>query len=333
MPFFGSRTFIITEIGNNHEGDFGLAKELVELAVDAGADAIKFQTIVPEKLVNRSDEARFATLTKFALTQDQFRELSTLTRARGSLFMSAPFDPESAAFLGEIVDAIKIASGDNTFYPLIAAAAETGKPLVMSTGIADAADVDRAVKVVREAAPSNVADDDIALLHCVSSYPAPMDQANLAAIPTLISRYPAHTIGYSDHTIGIDAACLAVALGARVIEKHFTIDNNYSEFRDHQLSADPATMRELVRRIRETEAAMGDGSLGTAPCEVDMGPAVRRSIVAMTDLTIGHQLTKSDLNWTRPAGGMAPGQEEMLIGKRLNRDIRKGDAFTLDIID
>lgn len=333
MSFFGSRTFIIAEIGNNHEGDFGFAKELVELAIDTGADAVKFQTIVPEKLVNRSDEARFETLSKFALSQDQFRELSTLTRARGSLFMSAPFDPESAVFLGEIVDAIKIASGDNTFYPLIAAAAGTGKPLVMSTGIADAADIDRAVGIVRKAAPSNVADDDIALLHCVSSYPAPMDQANLAAIPTLISRYPAHTIGYSDHTIGIDAACLAVALGARVVEKHFTIDNNYSAFRDHQLSADPATMRELVRRIRETEAAMGNSRLGTAPCEIDMGPAVRRSIVAMTDLTTGHRLTMSDLNWTRPAGGMAPGQEDMLVGKCLNRDIRQGDPFTPDMID
>ncbi len=333
MSFFGTKTFIIAEIGNNHEGDFGLAKDLVERAIDAGADAVKFQTIVPDKLVNRSDAARFETLTKFALSRDQFAELSALTHARGRLFMSTPFDPDSATFLGEIVDAMKIASGDNTFYPLIAAAAQVGKPIVMSTGIADAADIDVAVDVLSTAAAGSVADADIALLHCVSSYPAPMDQANLAAIPALAARYPNHTIGYSDHTVGIEAAYLAVAAGARVIEKHFTIDNNYSDFRDHQLSADPATMRELVARVRETEAAMGDGAIGTATCEVEMGPAVRRSIVAAGDLSAGHELTLADLNWTRPAGGMAPGQEDQLIGKRLNRDIRQGDALAPDMID
>jgi len=330
--YYGDDVFIIAEVGNNHEGDFTLAQDMVGLAAEAGVDAVKFQTIVPEFLVNRTDEPRFSTLKKFQLSYDQFETLAKQAHGAGIKFMSTPFDLESAAFLGTIADAIKIASSDNTFFALIDAVARTGKPMIISTGLADEDDVRLAAQCVETAWRGRHDAANLGLLHCVSNYPTAPENANIGAITSLKSVFPAQTIGYSDHTIGIEAARLAVGAGAKIIEKHFTIANDHSEFRDHQLSADPATMKQLVIEIRTASALMGSGAIELADCEIDMASAVRRSIVATENLAAGATVTEKDLNWTRPAGGMAPGEERDIIGKRLKSALSQGAPFTPEIL-
>ncbi len=326
--FFGDGVFIIAEVGNNHEGDFALAQDMVGLAAETGADAVKFQTIVPERLVNKSDEPRFSTLKKFAFSYDRFEELSKQARAAGLKFLSTPFDLESARFLGTICDAIKIASSDNTYYALIEEAAKTGLPLIISTGLAGETDIRPGVRIVDDVWDGKRLPADVGLLHCVSNYPTDPENANIGAIATIARTFPRRTPGYSDHTIGIEAAKLAVGAGARIIEKHFTIANDHSEFRDHQLSADPATMRRLVDDVRAADAMMGTGAFEMAATEKDIAPQIRRSIVAARHLDGGHKVTREDLNWTRPGTGMAPGDEHEIIGKRLKAPMAEGDPFS-----
>ncbi|MEX0692946.1 MAG: N-acetylneuraminate synthase family protein [Rhodospirillales bacterium] len=324
---YGHGVFIIAEVGNNHEGDFALARDMVGLAAAAGVDAVKFQTIVPERFVNRSDEPRFSTLKKFQFSYDQFTELSTLAHNASIKFISTPFDLESAMFLGGICDAIKIASSDNTFFALIEAAAKTAKPLIISTGLADEADVRSAVATVAKVWGVDRDPADLGLLHCVSNYPTAPENANIGAVSSLKAAFPERTVGYSDHTIGIEAARLAVGAGARIIEKHFTIANDHSEFRDHQLSADPKTMKQLVETIREASLLMGSGKIEMAASEVEIAPAIRRSIVAARHLDGGHRITHEDLLWTRPGTGMGPGREHEIVGKRLKAPMAEGDPF------
>jgi len=327
---YGPDVFIIAEVGNNHEGDFGLAQEMVGLAAEAGVDAVKFQTIVPEFFVNRSDEPRFSTLKKFQFSYDQFEQLSKQAHAADIQFISTPFDLHSAAFLGKICDAIKIASSDNTFFALIEAVAKTGKPMIISTGLADESEIRTAITAVNKVWGDNAPTDRLGLLHCVSNYPTTPENANIGAVTSLKAAFPGRTIGYSDHTIGIEAARLAVGAGARIIEKHFTIANDHSDFRDHQLSADPATMKRLVETIRESSVLMGHGRIEMAACEVDIAPAIRRSIVAARPLKSGHVVTHKDLMWTRPGGGMPPGDEHEIIDKKLKAPMAEGDPFKRD---
>ncbi len=331
--YYGDDVFIIAEVGNNHEGDFTLAQDLVGLAAETGVDAVKFQTIIPELFVNRSDEPRFSTLKKFQFSYAQFETLARQAHGAGIKFMSTPFDLESAAFLGTIADAIKIASSDNTFFALIDAVARTGKPMIISTGLADEDDVRLAAGCVEAVWRGRHDAASLGLLHCVSNYPTTPENANIGAVASLKAAFPEQTIGYSDHTIGIDAARLAVGAGARIIEKHFTIANDHSEFRDHQLSADPATMKRLVDEIRAARELMGSGAIELSSCEADMASAIRRSIVAAHDLKAGVTITEKDLNWTRPAGGMAPGEERYIIGKRLKSALLQGDPFKPELLE
>ncbi|MBO6947047.1 MAG: N-acetylneuraminate synthase family protein [Rhodospirillales bacterium] len=326
--FYGDDVFIIAEVGNNHEGDFTLAQEMVGLAAETGVDAVKFQTIVPERFVNRTDEPRFSALKKFELTYDQFEKLSKQARAAGLKFMSTPFDLESAKFLGTICDAIKIASSDNTYYGLIEEAAETGLPIIISSGLANEAEMRTAVRTVDDTWDGKRLPADVGLLHCVSNYPTLPEHANIGAVTSIANAFPRRTPGYSDHTIGIDAARLAVGAGAKIIEKHFTIANDHSAFRDHQLSADPATMTRLVEEVRHARAMMGSGALEMAETEKDIAPQIRRSIVAARHLESGHKVTHDDLNWTRPGNGLAPGNEHEIIGKRLKAPMAEGDPFS-----
>jgi N,N'-diacetyllegionaminate synthase len=313
--------FVVAEIGNNHEGKFDAACRLVEAAAASGADAVKFQTFRAELFVGRADEARFRRLKSFELSQDQFRELAGIARSKNVMFLSTPLDLPSADFLEPLVEAFKIASGDNTFYPLIERAAQSGKPLILSAGLADLAQIRRSVDFARSKGAR-----DLAVLHCVSSYPVPPDQANLRAIPALAGQLDA-TIGYSDHTMGIEAAVLAAALGARIIEKHFTLDHDTSDFRDHKLSAEPGELKELVRRIREGGAMLGSGEKRAQPCEEAGLTAFRRSIVAARDLSVGSILDAKDLLWLRPGGGLAPGQEHLLVGRKLLRPLAMGERI------
>ncbi len=321
------RVLVVAECGNNHEGSLDVAKQLVCQAAAAGVDAVKFQTFVTERFTGPEDPARVARLKGFELPPGAFRELAVLAAAEGVLFLSTPLDLESVAVLDGLVPAFKIASGDNTFYPLLDAVADTGKPVLLSTGLLALEEV-RSVKeriearwTARGAAPLLIP------MHCVCSYPVPDEEANVSAVTALREAF-GDPVGYSDHTLGIDAAVLAVALGARVVEKHFTLDKNFSDFRDHQLSAEPSEMAELVRRLRRAERLLGDGEKRLMPCEEAMPALVRRSLVATQPLRTGNLLQPDDVCFVRPAGPIAPGQEDSVLGKKLVRDVAAGQRIT-----
>jgi len=322
------KVLIVAEIGNNHEGNFEVAKKLVREAANCGVDAVKFQTFKTEHYVSHSDTARFERLKSFELSDSQFSELAELARSLGLMFLSTPFDLQSAEFLNAIVDAYKISSSDNTFYPLLRQVALTGKPIIVSSGLSDLNTITSTVAFLREQWNKSSKDEKLAVLHCVSSYPVPPEEANLRSIPFLADRLNC-TIGYSDHTLGLDAALLSIALGARIIEKHFTLDRNYSDFRDHQLSADPREMTELVKRAKQAIGLLGNYEKTVRPCEGDAVESLRRSTIAVRDLPAGHFLTPSDLTWVRPGGGLSPGQEEAIVGKRLERNVNRGDRLSM----
>jgi N,N'-diacetyllegionaminate synthase len=317
------RVLLIAEIGNNHEGDVSVARELVEEAARCGADAVKFQTFRTEHYVRAADAERFERLKRFELPQEDVTGLAELARSRGLLFLSTPFDLGSVDLLADLVDAFKVASGDLTFVPLLRRIASTGKPVLLSTGMGELDEIRESVRVVRDAWGS---DGELAVLHCVSSYPVPPEEASLRAIVTLQAELDC-TIGYSDHTVGLDAAPLAVALGAQIVEKHFTLDKNYSEFRDHALSADPAELRELVARVRVASELLGGAGKTLQPSERGSVSALRRSIVAAADLPAGHVLAEADLTWTRPADGLPPGSEDLLLGRSLIRAVHFGEPL------
>lgn len=321
------QVFVIAEIGNNHEGSFAAAEELVGRAAEAGVDAVKFQTFIPERFVSSADVPRLERLRKFRLSFDEFARLARQAEELGLVFFSTPLDLESASFLNTIQPVFKIASGDNTFFPLIEAVAGFGKPLLISTGLADLALLERIRGDVRKVWSASGCDPGLAFLHCVSSYPVPADQVNLAAIATLREHFPDCVIGYSDHTLGIKAATYAVAAGARIIEKHFTLDKAYSDFRDHQLSADPQDMRQLVEAVREATLIMGDGRKVAQSCEEALRTAVRRSAAAARALPAGTTLTLADLMWVRPGTGVRVGEEGRLLGRRTRRELRLGELI------
>jgi len=320
---------VVAEIGNNHEGDLGVAREMIVRAAEAGADAVKFQTFIPELYVSSSDPVRLERLRGFRLAIQQFEELARQAADENVVFLSTPFDLESAVSLNRFQSVFKIASGDNTFGPLIDTVAGFGKPMIVSTGIADLPLIERLCERVRGVWLSNDVSPGLALLHCVAGYPVPPEQANLGAILTLKTRFPEATIGYSDHTLGIDAAIYAVAAGARIVEKHFTLDKERASFRDHRLAADPADFRRLVNAIRQIESMLGAGNKDIQPCEEAVRTAARRSIGAVTELKAGTILTKSHLTWLRPGLGMPPGEEGRVIGRTLVRSLKQGDLIAL----
>lgn len=318
--------FIVAEIGNNHEGDFTLAQDLVGYAAKAGVNAVKFQTIIPEEFITSTDVERLKKLRKFQLSYPQFKSLAQLARDLGVIFFSTPFDLKSAKFLNEIQPIFKVSSGDNTFIPLINQIANYNKPTLISTGLADMLQIDKIYETWQKKGRLC----DLAFLHCVSCYPTPLNEANLNAILALKARYPELVIGYSDHTLGIEAAKLSVAVGARIIEKHFTLNKNYSDFRDHQLSANPKEMKQLVQMIREVESALGTGIKTAQPCESDLRIAARRSIAASCDIPVGTQLTINNITWLRPGEGIAVGDEQLVIGRFVIRELKKGELITLE---
>jgi N,N'-diacetyllegionaminate synthase len=321
------RVFIVAEIGNNHEGSYTLAEDMIRSAADAGVDAVKFQTFVPEHYVSHDQVERRDRLRKFALTIEQFKSLAAFANGRGVQFFSTPFDLGSAEALATFCPALKISSGDNNFFPLIERAASLRLPIILSTGLADLSDVDEARKRIIKVWSAHNYTGDLALLHCVSSYPTPPEAANLAAIRTLSDRFADCTVGYSDHTLGIDAALLSVGLGARLIEKHFTLRKDFSDFRDHQLSADPAEMADLVRQVRFAERLLGDGRKQLAAVEEPIRDAIRRSIAASRYLKAGSTLGWDDLTWVRTGGGLAPGAEAEAVGRKLVRDVVPGQIL------
>ena len=322
---------VIAEIGNNHEGDFGRAEAMIARAAAAGVQAVKFQTIVPERLVAATQSARIEQLRRYAFSYDQFARLADVARNAGVMFLSTPFDIESVRHLDAIVPAFKIASGDNDFVALLESVAATAKPILLSTGMASIDDVNRARATIEAVWGRHGVAPGLVPLHCVSAYPTPPEAANLFAIQTL-ARATGCVVGYSDHTLGLEAAVLSVALGARVIEKHFTLSKTQSAFRDHQLSADPAELDELVRRVGVAQNLLGSGDKSLQPIEAPVVLAARRSIVARRDLANGHVLTRADLDWLRPGGGLPPGREAVLLGRALQRAVSAGEMLTADTV-
>lgn len=322
------RVIIIAEIGNNHEGSLEVAREMVDRAAEAGVDAVKFQTFKTETFVAPSQIERFERMKGFELSQDSFAELAERARQRGIKFISTPLDMPSARFLDTVVDALKIASGDNTLYPLIEFVAGTNKPVIISTGFADEPEIALATAVVEKIRAGRDGGPKMALLHCVSAYPVAPEDANLGAIHRLARRFgEIATIGYSDHTLGTQAATLAIGAGARIIEKHFTLDRNYSDFRDHQLSADPAMMADLVKAIREADVLLGQGTLAPRQVERDSEIPVRRSIAASRALQAGEAVGPDDIMWIRPGDGIPPGSESLVLGRKLGRSVGAGELF------
>ncbi|MDO8748059.1 MAG: N-acetylneuraminate synthase family protein [Candidatus Omnitrophota bacterium] len=315
---------IVAEIGNNHEGSFSLAKKMIQLAAESGAHAVKFQTIVPEKLVSVGQKERIRQLRSYQFTYKEFEKLNKVAVNERVLFLSTPFDIESAIFLRDLVPAFKISSGDNNFFPLIEVIAKTKKPIILSTGLAEFSDIIKTKNFIFNIWRRLKFKQELAVLHCVTSYPVKPEEANLLAIKTLKDRLDL-TVGYSDHTLGIDAAVLSVALGARIIEKHFTIDKNYSEFHDHKIAADPKEFRLMVKKINEAAKMMGNGNKIRQKSERQIINMVRRSITAKRNLCCGKILTLDDITWVRPSCGLAVGRESEIIGKTLLRPVKKGE--------
>jgi N,N'-diacetyllegionaminate synthase len=316
-----SKVIIVAEIGNNHEGDAEVARKMVWEAAAAGADAVKFQTIIPTRLVSADQQERLVQLGRFQLSQEDHAMLAAEATEAGMVFLTTPFDIDAVDWLDALVPAYKVSSGDNDFFPLLERLARTGKPVIVSLGLGGAQHASKLVDFFGETwRKYGVEDGALALLHCVSAYPTPEGGASLGILHQLGNL--GVTVGYSDHTLGVKAAELAVAAGARIIEKHFTLDKAQSAFRDHQLSADPVEMRALVAAVRRAEQLFKITE-GISADENNKQP-VRRSIAAARDLPEGTILQWEDLVWVRPGTGLRPGEEERVLDHRVQNPILAG---------
>lgn len=332
--------FLIAEAGVNHNGDLELARRLVDAAAEAGADAVKFQTFSADRLATAAapqadyqrrntgiEESQRAMLHRLELTAEAHRELMARCRERGILFLSSPFDEDSADFLEELgVPAFKIPSGELTNVPFLAHVARKGRPLIVSTGMATLDEVRPAVETIRQAGSP-----PLALLHCVSSYPAQPADVNLRAMATLREAF-AVPVGFSDHTAGTDIALAAVALGANILEKHLTLDRTLPG-PDHLASLEPDEWIAMVVALRRIEAALGDGRKRPAPSEADAARVARKSLVAAGDLPAGCVLRRDHLAIRRPGTGLPPGRLESVLGRRLRRALAAGAVLTEDLLE
>ena len=310
------KTFIIAEVGNNHEGSFVVAKKLVVLAAKAGADAVKFQTFKTQNFIRKKDKKRFNQLKKFELSYKQFEFLKKLANKNKIKFISTPLDLESADFLLKNSDAIKIASGDNNFFPLIEKVLISKKPLIISTGMTDIKDLKYLIKTIENSIGKRKMKNKISLLHCVTSYPVEDKYANLRSISYLIKNFDIN-IGYSDHTIGNEACLASVALGGKIVEKHFTLDKNFSKFRDHALSADFSDLKNMVISIRKIERQLGEYNKKIVKPEKKLIKAVRRGVYAKTIIQKDEKVSITNTNFLRPSKSKDFLYIKKIIGKKI----------------
>ena len=335
----GHPCFIVAEAGVNHNGDPDLACRMIDVAADAGADAVKFQTFSADRLATPSapkadyqraastgGESQLEMLRRLELPRAVYPDLMSRCRRRGVLFMSTPFDEDSANFLDDLgVAVFKVGSGDITNVPLLRHLAGKGRPLIVSTGMSSLADVEAAVCAVVEAGGR-----DLVLLHCVSNYPAEPADANLRAMHTLELAF-GRPVGYSDHTVGCEVALGAVALGASVIEKHFTLDAGLPG-PDHRASLEPAGLATLVSGVRTVEAALGHGRKEPVASEARTAAVARRSLVAAVDIPAGKVLTEDLIAVKRPGTGLPPAMLSQRTGRVTRRAIAAGTLFTLEML-
>ena len=345
-PVFDTpKTFIIAEAGVNHNGSMDLAKQLIEAAAKAGADAVKFQLFNPEQLTSKvaplaeyqaqgsgDAENQLDMLNALALSPEDFGILQAYAKQNHILFLCSPFDDESARYLHETLNlpCIKLGSGELTNIPVLQKLAAWKAPLILSSGMANLAETQDAVDCIQKSSPIGK-QHPIAILHCTSSYPAPFESLNLKACKTLAEHFPDCVIGYSDHSEGIHASIAAVALGARIIEKHFTLDKNLPG-PDHKASISVDELSALVHQVRDIEVALGSGIKEPHPIELDCTQVARKSLVAAHDLPSGHQLSAADILVKRPGTGIPPADLKKLIGLTLTQPIQEDGLFPTELL-
>jgi N-acetylneuraminate synthase len=336
----GAPVFVIAEAGVNHNGDLEMAKRLIDVAIKAGADAVKFQTFKAETLVTATapkaeyqtqttpvDESQLEMLRKIELSNGDHDELSAYCRRTGILFLSTPFDEDSADLLDALsVPVFKISSGDLTNTPLLEHVAKKRKPVILSTGMADLAEVRDAVETLNAAGC-----DEVVLLHCVSDYPADPADVNLRAIQTLRETFNL-PVGFSDHTQGLEVALAAAALGASVIEKHFTLDRNLPG-PDHRASLEPDELIKFISGIRTVESSLGSGEKVPTAREIETAKVARRSIVATQTIPAGTIVERNMIAAKRPGTGLPPARLNSIVGRKTRIEIPVGTLLTLDMFE
>ncbi|MBQ2510020.1 MAG: N-acetylneuraminate synthase [Erysipelotrichaceae bacterium] len=334
------KTLIIAEAGVNHNGNFELAKKLVDKAVEAGADIVKFQTCKAENVISRyADKAEYQKVTtgeadtqldmvrKLMLTYEEYGKLKEYCDEKGIGFLSTAFDLPSVDYLHSIgMKLWKIPSGEITNLPLLIKIAELHEPIIMSTGMSELKEVGEAVKVLKEHGAG-----EITLLHCTTEYPAPYADVNLKAMETMKEAFDL-PVGYSDHTKGIEIPTAAVALGACVIEKHFTLDRNM-EGPDHKASVEPQELKAMVEAIRHTEVAIGDGVKRVSASELKNQDIARKSIIAAKAIRKGDVFTEDNVTTKRPGSGLNPMRWFELLGKTAKHDYEEDYLIEKDELD
>ena len=330
------KTMVISEAGVNHNGDLGLAKKLIEVAAKSGADYVKFQTFNAERLVTKkarkaryqmrnsnSGESQFEMLKSLELSETMHRELIEESGVQGIGFISTAFDIESAnmlLLLGQ--DIFKIPSGEITNLPYLRHIGSFGKKIILSTGMSNLQEVSDALKILEV---SGTPKSQITVLHCASAYPAPVSEVNLLAMQTMKENLDV-AVGYSDHTLGIEVSIAAVALGATVIEKHFTLDRNLPG-PDHVASLEPEELKSMVSQIRNIEMALGVGVKRAMPSELENLSLVRRSIVANCSIRKGEIFSELNLAAKRPGTGISPMHWDRIIGSQATRDFHEDELI------
>lgn len=342
------RTFVIAEIGVNHNGSLDLALQLVDAAAAAGAQAAKFQTFKADAITARNTatvayqksaggDDQHAMLRKLELSDEDHRKIAAHCAQRGIEFMSTAFDAASLDLLCDIgIRRIKVPSGEVTNVPYLEDCARRGLPIILSTGMADLDEVRAAVGILKEAMPPSLRQDTadlppLVVLHCTSAYPTALDDVNLAAMTTMAAELDV-PIGYSDHTQGILVPPLAVAAGALVIEKHVTLDRTMAG-PDHAASLEPGELKSMVGSIAVVEAIMGDGRKLPRPAEMEARALVRRGVKAARDIMAGEVLGVEDCVLLRPATGISPADFSRLPGKRLIRQVKAGEPLDWSMLD
>ncbi len=326
----GEPVFVIAEIGINHDGNLDQACKMIEAAAAAGADAVKFQTFQAEKLISEN-ECRLshvggdidlsAFFKSFQFDFNQWKQLKEKADDSGIIFLSTPFDEQGAEWLLKLgVPAFKVASGDLTHLKLLNFLAETGKPIILSTGMATMEEIEKAVNLIQKN------NSPLILLHCITSYPAPNEELNLSVIRTLTEHFPL-PVGYSDHSCGISACLSSVALGASIIEKHFILDS-CAQGPDAAHSADPVQLEQLITSAQKVRKSLGSGKKAPSACEMENKRVSRRSIYAKTDILPGQQINENMLICLRPASGFPAERFFEVIGACPRRVVRAGELIT-----
>lgn len=331
-----NKTFIIAEAGVNHNGNLDYAKKLIDVAAESGADAVKFQTFISEKCISKwadkasyqksttgETEGQLAMVKKLELSFAEFVELKEYCKAKNIIFMSTPFDIESADFLNEIkVEIFKIPSGEITNYPLIKKIGQFKKSVIMSTGMCNLEEIREAIEILREQGTKN-----ISLLHCNTQYPTPIEDVNLKAMLRMRDEFNL-PIGYSDHSKGIEVPIAAVALGAAIIEKHFTLSKEM-EGPDHRASLEPDELKKMVESIRNIEKALGVREKLVTNSEKENLQVARKSIVAAVPIKKGDIFTEENITVKRPGTGLSPMRWNEVLGKPANKNYEADEIICL----